>query len=465
MADTATDTLAEDRIVDHLRALAASRQPERSERELRRLLDRFANRAVAEALLKLSDQELADLVAQLGDETVADLLAELAPIEGAGLLLRLTRVRAADVLEEMEPDDAADLMLAVEEMDERAAEALLTEMQPAEADDLRELLAYPEDSAGGIMTTRVVAVRPDLTAAEALAAVRALAGQERAETIYYLYVTDQDRRLLGVLSLRELVLAPSRAPVRAVMRRTFVTVPPEADQEEAARILTERHLLAVPVVDADGRLLGIITSDDVEDVLREEATEDIQHLGGSQPLDVPYPRASVLRLARKRVGWLLLLFVAEAYTGTVLRAFEDELQAVVALTFFIPLLIGTGGNIGSQVVTTIIRAQALGEVRFGDILRVLWKEVQVGALLAAAMFIATFIRATTLRVDVDVRLTVSAAVVLIVLWATIVGAVLPLLLRRLRIDPAVVSAPFITTLVDGTGLVIYFEVARQLLQL
>jgi magnesium transporter len=203
----------------------------------------------------------------------------------------------------------------------------------------------------------------------------------------------------------------------------------------------------------------------VSDVLQEEATEDIQHLGGSQPLDVPYPRASVWLLARKRVGWLLLLFAAEAYTGTVLRAFEQELEAAVALTFFIPLLIGTGGNVGSQVVTTIIRAQALGEVRFADMWRVLWKEWRVALLLSSAMVIATFLRAWMLGVDVDIRLTVAVAVSLIVMWAATVGAVLPLILRRLRVDPAVVSAPFITTLVDGTGLVLYFEIARYLLKL
>jgi magnesium transporter len=338
-------------------------------------------------------------------------------------------------------------------------------MEPLEASDVRELIAYPEDSAGGLMTTRFVTVRPDATAAEAIAAVRRLAQEERTETIYYLYVTGTDRILIGVLSLRELVLAPSGARVSEVMRRTFAAVRPEADQEEAAHLLTERHLLAVPVIDTHGRLLGIVTADDIADVVEEEATEDIQHLGGSQPLEVPYPRASVWLLARKRAGWLLLLFVAEAYTGTVLRAFEDELQAVVALTFFIPLLIGTGGNTGSQVVTTIIRAQALGEVRFSHFARVLWKELRVAMLLAAAMFVATYVRAWTLGVEMDVRLTVAASVVLIVIWAATVGAMLPLILRKLRVDPAVVSAPFITTLVDGTGLIIYFEVARRLLSL
>jgi magnesium transporter len=459
------ETIVHDDLVNRLQSLAEGRSSHTTEQALNDLLDRLSNREVAEALIALPDQQLANLVARLTDITVARLLSELEPIEGATLLLRLTRVRAADVLEEMDPDDAADLVLAVGEMDEHAAEAILTEMEPLEASDVRELLAYPDDSAGGLMTTRFVTVRPDATAAEATAAVRRLAREERTETIYYLYVTGTDRSLIGVLSLRELVLAPPGARISEIMRRSFAAMRPEADQEEAARLLSERHLLAVPVVDAQGRLLGIVTADDVVDVIEEEATEDIQHLGGSQPLEVPYPRASVWLLARKRVGWLLLLFVAEAYTGTVLRAFEDELQAVVALTFFIPLLIGTGGNTGSQVVTTIIRAQAVGEVRFTDFAQVLWKELRVAMLLAGAMFVATFIRAWTLGVEMDVRLTVAASVVLIVIWAATVGAILPLILRKLRVDPAVVSAPFITTLVDGTGLIIYFEVARRLLSL
>jgi magnesium transporter len=459
------EALTRTELLDQLRALAATRRPEHAEAALRGLLDRLSNREVAEALLQLSDQEMADLVAQLGDEVIADVLAELEPIEGAGLLLRLSRVRAADVLEEMDPDDAADLVSAVEDVDERAAEDILTRMDPAEGGEVRELLAYPEDSAGGIMTTRVVTVRPEATAGDALTAIRRLAEEDRTETVYYLYVTDGDRRLVGVLSLRELVLAPPTTPIRMVMRRSFAAVRPEADQEGVARLLTEKHLLALPVVDADGRLLGIVTNDDIADVIEEEATEDIQALGGSQPLDVPYPRASVWLLARKRVVWLLLLFVAGAYTSTVLQAFDAELEAVVALTFFIPLLIGVGGNVGSQVVVTIIRAQALGEVRFGDIGRVLLKEMRVMVLLAGVMFLAAVARVWLQGYDPRIQLTVAFAVVLIVFWAGFVGAVLPLLLRRVGVDPAVVSTPFITTLVDGTGLVIYFEVARFLLDL
>lgn len=437
--------------------------PTSVDESLRELMASVGSENVARGLLDLENQELADLLARSNDATVADLLAELDPAEGATLLLRLTRVRAADVLEEMDPDDAADIVQVVEERDHDIAEDLLDEMDAPEATDVRELLAYPAETAGGLMTTRVLTVQATTTVQQALAAVRGRAGGDRAELVYYLYVTDVERVLKGVLSLRELVLSRGSVVVAEVMRTTFASVPPEADQEEVARLINSTNLLAVPVLDDGGRLLGIITADDIADVIEEEATEDIHQLGGSRPLDVSYTGAGVLHLARKRVGWLLFLFLAEMYTGTVLRAFENELQAVVALTFFIPLLIGTGGNVGSQVVTTIVRAQALGEVAFRDMGAVVWKEIRVAMLLAAAIGTIAFVRAWVLDVGVDVQLTVALSIMLIVGWAATIGAVLPLVLRRLRVDPAVVSAPFITTLVDGTGLIIYFEMAKLFL--
>jgi magnesium transporter len=244
-----------------------------------------------------------------------------------------------------------------------------------------------------------------------------------------------------------------------------VRVRASTDQETAARLLTDRNLLAIPVVDDDDHLLGIITEDDIADVIEAEATEDIERLGGSQPLNLPYRLASVPLLVRKRVGWLLLLFVAEAYTGTVLRNFENELAAVVALSFFIPLLIGTGGNIGSQTVTLVVRAMALNEISLRDIAWIAFKEMRVGLVLGAIMAIVAFGRASLLGVGTDIGVVVALTIVTICLWSATVAAVLPLTLRRLGIDPAVVSAPLITTLVDGTGLIIYFEIARLVLRL
>jgi magnesium transporter len=360
----------------------------------------------------------------------------------------------------MDPDDAADV---VEELSDPEAEGILIRMAPDEAAEIRELADFPPESAGGIMTPEFVAVSRGARAAEAIAAIRRLV--DEAETVNYIYVIDADRRLLGVLSLYRLLLSPADTPVSELMAPTTVRVRASADQESAARLLTERNLLAIPVVDEDDRLLGIITEDDVADVLEAETTEDIERLGGSQPLNIPYRLSSVRLLVQKRIGWLLLLFVAAGYTGTVMQAFEQELAEVVALSFFIPLLIGTGGNIGSQTVTLIVRAMALNEVAFRDLAWVAFKELRVGLILGAVLAVVAFGRAALLGVAPDIGVVVSLTILAICIWSATVAAVLPLILRRLRVDPAVVSAPLITTVVDGTGLIIYFEIARFVLRL
>ncbi len=249
------------------------------------------------------------------------------------------------------------------------------------------------------------------------------------------------------------------------MAPSTVRVKASADQETAARLLTDRNLLAIPVVDDDDHLIGIITEDDVADVIEAEATEDIERLGGSQPLNLPYRLASVPLLVRKRVGWLLLLFIAQGYTGTVLQSFRGELAAVVALSFFIPLLIGTGGNVGSQTVTLVVRAMALGEVAMRDLGWLVFKELRVGLVMGLVMGVLAIGQAWFLGVSGDIATAVSIAVIAICAWAATVAAALPLILRRLGVDPAVVSAPLISTLVDGTGLIIYFEIARLVLGL
>jgi magnesium transporter len=396
----------------------------------------------------------------LPERILPEMLAKLEPTVAARILRALSRREAAGLLGAMEPDDATDVIVA---LPEEEAEQILVQMAPAEAEGLRDLLAYPPDTAGGRMTPAFVAVAPELRADQAVAALRRVA--EEAETVNYVYVVDADERLLGVLSLHQLVLTKPATPIRDLMAPDTIRVRADADQEHAARLLTERNLLALPVVDADDRLLGIITQDDVADVLEEEATEDIERLGGAQPLETPYRLAGVALLFRRRIVWLLALFVAEAYTGTVMRAFEDELASVVALSFFVPLLIGTGGNIGSQVTTTLVRAMAVGELRFRDVRWVLGKEVIVGLAMGAVMAAAAFGRAEILGVGADVGVVVSLTIAAICVWSSTVAAVLPLTLRKLRVDPAVVSAPFITTLVDGTGLMIYFTIAKVVLKL
>lgn len=413
---------------------------------------------ITEILEALTSDDRRRLAVVLEDNEPAELLEDLDPIEAAEILSALTIAQAARVLETVDTDNAVDI---VSEIESNRAEQILVAMDVETAGELRELLMYPADTAGGRMTPAFVSVDPHLRADQAVVALRQVA--QEAETIYYVYVTDSDDKLLGVLSLRSLVLSPPETLVRDLMVRQMIAVLDTADQEDAARTLNEHDLLALPVVDETNRLLGIITADDVADILEEEATEDIERLGGSEPLEEPYLRASPLLLWRKRVVWLLVLFLAAAYTTTVLQYFEDELEAAVALAFFIPLLIGTGGNVGSQVVTTIVRAMAVEDIRLGDIVRVVSKEARVGVMLGTVMSAVMFGRAIMLRTGFDIALIVASSVLIIVFWATIVGSVLPLALRRVGVDPAVVSAPLISTLVDGTGLIIYFMIARVVL--
>jgi magnesium transporter len=414
-----------------------------------------------DALLGLTRDQTVAFYTRLGDKRLSLLVEQLQAEDAGDVLRRLSDAAAADVLDEMAPDQAADVIHAIKSEEPKRAHPILVEMD--RAGHVQALLAYLPDTAGGRMTTDFLTVQPEATAEDAIRTLRQRArdGHFRG----YLYVTDEDGRLVGVVPLYRLVSVDPATRIGDLMVRDPVHIRGTDDQEEAARVFRERRFLALPVVDLGDRLIGVITADHIADVVEQEATEDIERLGGAQPLEEPYLHAGPLLLARKRIGWLLLLFVAEAYTGTVLRYFEDELQTVVALAFFIPLLIGTGGNTGSQTVTAVIRAMALGEVEFRHLFRVWRKELSAALLLAAVIAIAAAIRAWMLGVPNGVGLTVAAAAATIVLWSATVAAILPLILRRLRVDPAVVSAPLITTLVDGTGLLIYFEIARFVLKL
>lgn len=428
--------------------------------ELAELLKDLRPSDFADLAAGFDQQDVGRLLEAIPEEWRHDYVAELEPEEAADYLRTLTQDEAADLLEEMDPDDAADI---VGELPDETAESILVEMEPDEQAELRELIAYPPDTAGGLMTPAFVAISPDLRADQAVTALRKVA--EEAETIYYVYVIDQDEHLLGVLSLHNLVLSRPETPVRDLMVKSSVKALATDDQEKVAKLITDYNLLAVPVVDLDGKLIGIVTQDDIADVIEDEVTEDIERLGGSSPLDVSYRRATVPLLFRRRIVWLLMLFLAEAYTGTVLRHYEDITAQVIALSFFMPLLIGTGGNVGSQTVTTLVRAMAVGEVQLRDVRWVLLKEVTVAFAMGAVMAIIAFGRAEILHVGSDVALVVSLTIFIICVWAATVAAVLPLVLKKLRIDPAVVSAPMITTLVDGTGLVIYFTIAKAVLGL
>ncbi|CAN5187042.1 magnesium transporter [soil metagenome] len=413
----------------------------------------------AHQLAALSKSEMRALGALLDADTGIELYESIDDQLAAEVLQQLPSTRVAAFLDLLDSDHAGNVL---REVDEPLREQWLTALPLDRANVLRGLLSWPQDSVAAHMVPETLTVRPTMTAPEAVDAIRAGAATKRsdARTGAYIYVTDDENRLLGVVPFRNLVLAGADRTVDALMEPDVIAVSPLTDQEDAAQLLIDHRLVALPVVDADRRLLGLLTEDDAADIAEEEATEDAEKQGGSAPLEVPYLRASPWHLWKKRIVWLLVLFAAEAYTGTVLRAFEDELEAVVALAFFIPLLIGTGGNTGTQITTTIVRAMATGQVRFRDMPKILGKEMSTGMLIALAMAAAAVIRAWTLGVGLEVTITVSLSVAAIVLWASFVSSILPLVLKKCRVDPAVVSAPMIATIVDGTGLLIYFMIAK-----
>ena len=419
-------------------------------------------RARADELADLSDAQVRTLVGLLDPTSAADLLGSLDAHAVAEVVHVVPPTVAAGLVDALDPDEAAALLRVLPDAERTAVLAALPVVRSAV---VRGLLAWPAESAAARMNPDVVTVRPAMTVREAVDALRAQpASTAEAGEVYVTGdpVAGDGVALLGVVTFRDLVLAEPGARVADLMREDVVTVAPEADREVAARLLQDHQLAALPVAD-DGRLVGVLTGDDVADILERETTEDAVRQGGAEPLDVPYLRATPLMLWRKRIVWMLVLFVAEMYTGTVLRSFEDELETVIALTFFIPLLIGTGGNAGTQITTTVIRAMAVGEVRLRDLGRVVRKEVGTGLLVAVTIAALGWVRAWMLGVGPEVSLTVAVTAAAVIVWASLVASVLPLLLRAVRVDPAVVSGPMITTLVDGTGLIIYFEVARLLI--
>ncbi|MEW5989247.1 MAG: magnesium transporter [Chloroflexota bacterium] len=438
--------------------------------QLRAALERNDLSGAADVIEALRPADQVDLWDELDDEDQAALLPELNPADSADILQELDDEEAAElvaalptptvirIVDEMEPDEAADLL---GDLDPAQARAVLAGLE--DPDEVRPLLLHPDDSAGGLMTSEYLALRRRMTAGEAIEALRSW--KPDVQNFLYLYVVDRYGRLVGVVSLRQLVVADPKTPLAEIMEPEVVSVAAGTDQEECARIMSRYDLLALPVVNGNNTLLGVITIDDVVDVLEEEATEDIQRLGGALPLERSYLDTGVFTVTRKRIGWLMLLFVTETLTGSVLRYFQSELDAVVALSFFVPLLIGTGGNAGSQTTSTIIRALAVGDIDLGDALRALWHELRAGLLLGAGMAVIAFVRALTWGGGQPLAMTVSMAILAIVIWANALGALLPLLAARLKIDPTIVSGPVMSTLVDATGLFIYFSIARIMLGL
>lgn len=424
---------------------------------LQRWLDSHDILEVAAEVSRLSPVEMAVPFRLLDRDRALQLFEALDPEHQRQVLQGLRDEEFKHLVEGMDPDDRARL---VGELPAKVAHRVLQGLSPRERALTAELLGYPENSAGRIMSPEIVTLQAAMTVADALTKVRRVGAD--AETIYTLPVTNDHRRLLGMVSLRDLVLAAADARVGELMDTRVRAVHTSDDQEVAARLIQEADLLALPVLDSEDRVVGVITVDDAMEILEAEETEDQALQGGSQPLGRPYLSVPVFGLARSRLVWLMVLIVAATLTVNVLQVFEDVLAEVVTLALFVPLLIGTGGNAGSQAATTVIRAMALGEVRFVDLPRVVWREARVGIIEGLVLGLLGLVP-VSLLFGTDIGLVVAITLTGICTWASFVGSSLPLLAKRLGLDPAVLSAPLVSTLVDATGLIIYFLVARAIL--
>ena len=420
---------------------------------------------VAGILEEIGDARISKIFRLLPKEQAAETFAELEP-ELQELLIRgFSDAELHDIIEELYVDDAVDL---VEEMPANVVKRILSQANPDTRKEINDLLRYPENSAGSIMTTEYVSLRPAMTVRDAINRIRST-GVDK-ETIYTCYVTE-NRKLLGQVSVKDMILCEDEStPVSRIMDENVISVSTLTDQEEVAQMLSKYNFLALPVIDTDGHMVGIVTFDDAMDVMVEETTEDIEKMAAILPSDKTYLRSNAWDLFRHRIPWLALLMVSATFTGMIITGFEDALAAVVVLTAFIPMLMDTGGNSGSQASVSIIRALSLGELEFADLPKVVWKEIQTAVLCGCALALLCFgkiMLVDKLIMGADISL-ITAGVVcctmaVTVLIAKVVGCTLPMGAQKLGLDPAVMASPFITTIVDALSLLVYFGIAKALL--
>ena len=422
---------------------------------------------IAAVFQGLEDKQIPVMYRLLPKEMAAEVFVEMEPDAQELLIRSFSDNELKEILDELYVDDAADL---VEEMPANVVKRILKQADPEMRKSINQILRYPENSAGSLMTTEYVSLRPEMTVEEAILRIRRQ-GVDK-ETIYTCYVTAKDRKLQGIVTVKDLLLAEDdEMKISDIMSTNVISVSTKTDQEEVARMLAKYNFLALPVVDGEERMVGIITFDDAMDVIEEETTEDMEIMGGMLPSEKTYLRSSAFDLFKNRIPWLMLLMVSATFTGLIITAFEGALAAQVALTAFIPMLMGTGGNSGAQSSVTVIRALSLDELRFADIGIVIWKELRTAILCAIALAVVCFAKIwlvdhlmmgnedITLMVNAVVCLTLAATVVL----AKLVGACLPLFAKILHLDPAVMASPFISTIVDALSLLVYFLFAKALL--
>ncbi|GAA1099694.1 magnesium transporter [Nocardiopsis metallicus] len=414
---------------------------------------------IADELARMPGRDAIIPFRLLDKDRELEVFEELDPGQQQAILLGLRGTDFHDILEEMDPDDRARL---IGEAPAKIATRALAGLSPAERKMTAALLGYPEDSVGRYMTPETVILHRDLTVGRALEVVRAKGAD--AETIYTLPVVSDGRRLVGTITLSDLVVSDDDRVLKDLVDVFAPRVGASEPVEDAARLIQEANLVSLPVVDSEDRFVGLFTFDDALEVIEAADSEDMARQSGASPIDDHYVSVGVLRLVGARVVWLLLLIAAATLTVNVMQVYEATLEEVTALAMFVPMLIGTGGNVGAQSATAIVRALAVGEVRVRDLPSVLWKESRVGLLLGVALA-GVALAIGTLLVGFDIAVVVALSVIAICTWAAIIGSAMPLLARKVGVDPAVVSSPMVATLVDATGLLIYFSVARMVLGL
>jgi magnesium transporter len=419
---------------------------------------------LSEVWAALTPEERGNGLLELSRAQAHEFFVELTTLDQAALLPYLPKSEWRVWIRLLAPDDAVDL---VQQVDLELRDELMSLLDEPTRREVTALLAYAEDDAGGLMSPRFARIRPEMTADEAIGYLRKQA-RDRVETLSYIYVLDAEQTLLGVVSFRELFAAAAGSRVKDIMRRDLVTVPADLDQEELSRLFARHGLAAIPVVDAAGKLSGIVTLDDIVEVVAQEATEDIHKLGGMEALATPYLDTPFMSMVKKRGGWLAALFLGELLTASAMTEYEDDIARAVVLALFVPLIISSGGNSGSQATTLIIRAMALGEVEPRDWWRIVKRELAAGLVLGAILSVIGLVRVLAWQAVwhsygehyLAVAITVAVSLLFVVAWGTISGSMLPFVIRRLGFDPASASAPFVATLVDVLGLVIYFNVAQ-----
>ncbi len=444
-------------LVETLQELLSSRQYTL----LRQTISEMNTVDIAAAMSEMADEDSLKMFRILPKDMAADVFADLEMDVQQYIIQSMSDREASNIIENLMADDATDLL---EEMPASVVKRILANASPETRADINHLLRYPEDSAGSIMTVEYVDLREDMTVSEAIERIRKKGVD--SETINICYVVTKQKILVGTVALRYLLIMKPDDVIGDIMNTNVISIGTMTDQEEAARMFQKYGFTAMPVVDNESRMVGIITIDDVVDILEEEATEDIEKMAAIVPSDKPYPKVGIFETYKSRIPWLLFLMISATFTGAIITGFEDALSAFVVLTAYIPMLMDTGGNAGSQASVSIIRGLSLKEIEFEDIFKIIWKEIRVAVLCGLTLAAANFVKLLVLdKLQIPVAAVICLTLLIVVLIAKLVGCCLPMLASKLGFDPAVMASPFITTIVDALSLLVYFNIATRMLHL